>query len=113
MEAAGDWMNGGAIRDVRGSVHGVSSPKPLSQPSTMNLRGVEAPRGHRASPIVPTFKTDKHLLIKADPSPFNSLKKPKRRAGNEEKSSKEECKGRDRIHQSPYKFYHWATGGAL
>lgn len=49
-----------------GSVHWVSGPKSLLSPcTTMTLREVEAPRGHRASPIVLHFKTDKHLLIKA------------------------------------------------
>lgn len=47
-----------------GSMHWVSGPKaPFSLCTTVTLREVEALRGHRASPIVPHFKTDKHLLI--------------------------------------------------
>lgn len=49
-----------------GSVHWVPGPKAPFPASTMTLPEVEAPRGHRASPIVLHFKTDKHLLIRTD-----------------------------------------------
>lgn len=50
---------------LRVSALGLRPQSLLSPCITMTLREVEAPRGHRASPIVLHFKTDKHLLIKA------------------------------------------------
>lgn len=48
---------------LRVSALGLRPQSPLPLCTTMTLREVEAPRGHRASPIVPYFKTDKHFLI--------------------------------------------------
>lgn len=52
-DCSGAGMNGGAIRDVRGSVHEVLSPKPLSQPPTMNLRWGRGSAGSQGIPHCP------------------------------------------------------------
>lgn len=95
------WMEG-RFEMCAGQCMRSSAQSPFPSRPQWTCAGVEALRGHRASPIVPNFTTDKHLLMKADQSPPIHSKRLKRRAGNKEKEVKnvKERVGNTRAHIS-------------